>query len=92
MREKRFNFDERPHKRGGVKDYPDEWVCKTCAWAKGSKKTLCAVKRGQKKVWCVAAEIWTWHNSDRMCYEEPLEMLEKRKAYNAKLRSKPNDL
>ena len=66
-----------------MKDYPDEWVCATCAWAKCSKVTLEVVKPHQKKVWCVAAERWMWHRADRACYEEPLEVKLQREAANA---------
>lgn len=78
----RWNFNERLTRGGAVKDYPDEWVCATCAWAKSSKVTLAVVKRGQKKVWCCKAERWMWHKADRLCYEEPLEVYRKRKAAN----------
>lgn len=68
--------------RGGKKDWPNEWVCRNCAWAKGSKVTLEPVKPGQKMVWCQhAAQRWMWHNSDRACYEEPLELLLERRGF-----------
>lgn len=59
--------------RGGLKEWPDEWVCRNCVWAKGSKVTLEPPKPGQKKVWCQhKAQRWMWHNSDRACFEKPL--------------------
>lgn len=91
---RRFDFTPRRARGGGVKDYPDEWVCGTCAWSKGSKKTLGPIRKGQKTIWCCAAERWVYFGSDRACYEEPLEMLEKRKAYEAKVRARvvaPNE-
>lgn len=78
----KFDFTPRPARGGGVKDYPDEWVCGTCAWSKGSKKTLGPVRTGQKTVWCCAAERWVYHRSDRMCYEEPLEVKLQRETQN----------
>lgn len=79
----RWNFKPRLTRGGAVKDYPDEWVCATCAWAKASKVTFAAVRPDQKKVWCCAAEEWVWHKSDRPCYEEPLEVKMEREAANA---------
>lgn len=81
---RRWDFTERRARGGGIKDYPDEWVCATCAWAKGSKVTLEVVKPGQRRVWCVAAEEWMWHRADRPCYEEPLEIMREREAANDK--------
>lgn len=84
-----FDFTPRPPGRsfagkGGLKDWPDEFVCRNCAWAKGSSVTLGPVKPGQKKVWCAnEAQQWMWHNSDRACFEEPLEMVREREALSS---------
>ena len=81
----RFDFTPRKPKpgdyaaRGGLKDWPDEWVCRNCVWAKCSSVTLEPARPGQKKVWCAhKAQQWMWHNSDRMCFEEPGDMAEER--------------
>ena len=70
-----FDFTPRPivrgHARGGVKDWPDEWVCAACAWVKPPKN-------GQKRLWCRKWNRTVWHKGDRMCFEETLDMKQER--------------
>ena len=78
-----FDFTPRPivrgHARGGVKDWPDEWVCAACAWVKPPKN-------GQKRLWCRKWNRTVWHKGDRMCFEETLDMKEERERLE-----RPND-
>ena len=60
-----------------MKDWPDEWVCQTCAW-------VAPCKSNRKRVYCRKWRRGVGANSDRACYEEPLEMLRKRKRYETK--------
>lgn len=66
----------------GMKDWPDEWVCQNCAWVKP-----CDVPR--KGVYCRKWNRSVGANSDRMCFEEPLEMLRRREALGAKRPNAP---
>lgn len=53
--------------RGGLKEWPDEWRCKACAW--------CAnYHPGMKWIYCRAWNRSMWANSDRACFEETGEM------------------
>lgn len=61
----------------GMKDWPDEWVCQNCAWVKP-----CDVPR--KGVYCRKWNRSVGANSDRMCFEEPLEMKQRREAMGSK--------
>lgn len=67
-----FNTTPRPGGRsyaakGGLKDWPDEWVCGNCAWVKP-----CETPR--KRVYCRKWKFGIAAKSDRACFEETGEM------------------
>lgn len=73
-----FSFTPRPpgHSyaaRGGLKEWPDEWVCENCAWVKPSETP-------RKRVYCRKFGFGIGAKSDRACFEETGEMLERRLA------------
>lgn len=73
-----FDFTPRPPgqsyvAKGGLKEWPDEWVCENCAWVKP-----CETPR--KRVYCRKWKRGMNARSDRACYEEPLEILRAREA------------
>lgn len=73
-----FNFNPRRDKNSyaaasGMKSWPDQWVCQNCAWVKPSKEP-------RKRVYCRKWQRGFSAQSDRMCYEEPLELKELREA------------
>jgi hypothetical protein len=78
---KPFDFTERPAGHsfaasGGSATWPREWVCKNCAW--------CATENPKAThIWCRAWKRSFRANSDRMCYEEPIEIMRQRKALTA---------
>ena len=80
-----FDFTPRPpgHSyaaKGGLKEWPDEWVCENCAWVKP-----CETPR--KRVYCRKWNRGMMARSDRACFEETGEMRERREALpNDKLR------
>jgi hypothetical protein len=59
--------------KGGLKDWPDEWVCENCAWVKP-----CDMPR--KRVYCRKWKRGMMARSDRACFEETGEMKERREA------------
>lgn len=62
----------------GMKDWPDEWVCQNCANVKPSDAP-------RKRVYCRKWQRGVGANSDRMCFEEPLDMAQRREAMGALL-------
>ena len=78
---KPFDFTERPAGHsfaasGGSASWPREWVCRNCAW--------CATTNPKAThIWCRAWKRSFRATSDRMCYEEPLEMLREREKIEA---------
>lgn len=56
-----------------VDDWPKSWVCKNCAWSRPSGKS-------KTRVWCNKWNRRFGANSDRWCYEEPLHLMERRRA------------
>jgi len=69
---RRYDFSERGAGRsyqakGGTKDWPDEWRCKTCLWCANWKP-------GQKTIWCRKWKQSFAATSDRACFEETIEM------------------
>lgn len=68
-----FDFTPRPPgrsfaARGGLKEWPDEWRCKTCAWCGTTNPDA-------KHVWCRKWRRSMWANSDRACFDETGEMM-----------------